>query len=125
MYISAEQMINVVNAMELKEKSVNNCMIISVSGDVVLSSEINRLERRICSVFRKHKQIILDLSELNLIGSQGIQMLLEVWQDIYCSNGLLILACLQSAARIAFSINKAYAFIETGTVAEALEKIKC
>ena len=125
MYISAEQMISMVSAMELKEKSVNNCMIISVTGDVVLSAEINKLERRIYSAFRKHKQIVLDLSELHLIGSQGIQMLLGVWQDIYCSNGLLILACMQSAARIAFSLNKAYAFIETGTVAEALEKIKC
>lgn len=111
--------------MELKEKEMNNCTIISITGMLISQSEINRLEKRIFSAIRKRPKIILNMSGLELIGTQGIRMLIEVWKEIFSMEGFLILAGLQSAARITFTINKATVFIETGTVAEALEKIKC
>lgn len=111
--------------MELIEKTVNHCCIITINGDIISSADEKRLDRRIRSVFRKVHNIVLDMSEVKIISSSAVQMLLEAWQDIYNEQGLLILACMQTSARITFSINKAYAFLETGTLLEAMEKIKC
>lgn len=111
--------------MELSEKTVKNCVIISITGNIVTSAEIKRLERRIFSVFNHCGKIILDMSQTEIVSSTAVKTLLEVWRSIYNDRGLLILACMQTATRITFSINKAYAFLETGTVTEAMEKLKC
>ncbi len=107
--------------MEIRESLENGAHVIALIGSAedAQLSEMDSLLESLGS-----KRVILDLSRLDYLNSQGISVLLMAWRRARRESGRFVLAAPRGAVRKLFEITRLSSFILTrDTLEEALSLV--
>lgn len=97
--------------MELQERQEGRVFVVSLAGLIRADSDLKDLERFFTT--RGSLMMVVELSRLEYINSQGLSILLSAWRRARREGGRVIMAAARGAVRKIFEVTHLGSFITT------------
>jgi anti-sigma B factor antagonist len=93
--------------MHFVETKINNVLVLTVKGNLVLKDDTDKLQTRIVDIVEnKSKNIVMDLKHVSIITSLGIGGVIRALRTVKENNGDLKLSAVNASVKKVFDITK-------------------